>query len=128
MIVTLPIALYLLLTSVAVLFQLALALGAPWGAYTLGGRFPGQLPPRMRLAALAQMLVLLLFAAIVLARAGLGFEVLYPFSRMAIWFVAGFFVLGSIANLATPSRGERLLWGPVNVLLLLAAIVIGSGP
>ncbi|MCX7792135.1 MAG: hypothetical protein N2378_15990 [Chloroflexaceae bacterium] len=123
----LPVALYLVLTAVAVLFQLALALGAPWGAYTLGGRFPGQLPPRMRLAALAQMLVLLLFAAIVLARAGLAFEILYPFSRVAIWFVAGFFVLGSIANLATPSRGERLLWGPVNVLLLLAVILIALG-
>ncbi len=124
---TLPVALYLVLTAVAVLFQLALALGAPWGAYTLGGRFPGRLPPRMRLAALAQMLVLLLFAAIVLVRAGLVFEGLYPFSRVAVWFVAGFFVLGSIANLATPSRGERLLWGPVNVLLLLAAILVAVG-
>ncbi|MCS6880915.1 MAG: hypothetical protein RMK84_18055 [Oscillochloridaceae bacterium] len=125
---TLPVALFLILTAVAALFQLALALGAPWGAYTLGGRFPGQLPPRMRLAALAQMLALLLFAAIVLARSGLAFEVLYPFSRVAIWFVAGFFVLGALANLATPSRGERLLWGPVNVLLLIAAILIAIGP
>jgi hypothetical protein len=33
-------------------------------------------------------------------------------------------VLGSIANLATSSRGERLLWGPVNVIMLLASTVI----
>ncbi len=75
----------------------------------------------VRLAALAQILVLLLFATVVMARSGLAFSAIYPFSRVAIWFVAGFFVLGSIANLASPSSGERLLWTPVNVIMLLAA-------
>lgn len=60
----------------------------------------------MRLAAVAQMLVLLLFAAIVLVRAGLAFEGLYHFSRVAIWSVAGFFVPGSIANLARRAGGS----------------------
>lgn len=106
-----PAAVFLALTVIVILFQLALALGAPWGAYTLGGKFPGKLPPRIRLAALAQIVVLLLFATVVLARSNLAFSAIYPFSRVAIWFVAGFFVLGSIANLAAPGRGERLLWG-----------------
>ena len=78
----------------------------------------------MRLAALVQLLIALLFAAVALARSGLALEGLYSFSRVTIWFVAGFFVLGSIANLTTPSKGERLLWGPVNVALLMAAIFI----
>ncbi len=59
-----------------------------------------------------------------LARSGLALSALYPFSRIAIWFVVAFFVLGAIANLTTPSRGERLLWGPANVAMLLAVILI----
>jgi hypothetical protein len=110
------------------LFQLALALGAPLGEYTLGGRFPGTLPPKIRVAALAQILVMVLFAFIVLVRVGLIFGELYTISRVAIWFVVGFFVLGSLANLSTPSKRERLVWGPVNVLLLMVTIVIALGP
>jgi hypothetical protein len=36
-------------------------------------------------------------------------------------------VLGSLANLSTPSKRERLVWGPVNVLLLMVTIVIALG-
>ena len=125
---TIPVVVFLILTAIGALFQLALALGAPWGEYTLGGRFPGKLPPKIRVAALAQILVMILFALIVLVRAGLIFSQLYAVSRVAIWFVVGFFVLGSLANLSTPSKRERLVWGPVNVLLLMMAIVIALGP
>lgn len=106
------------------MFQLALALGAPWGAYTLGGKFPGQLPAKLRVAALVQILVMVVFALIVLVRAGLIFSGLYAIGRVAIWFVVVFFVLGTFANLSTPSKGERLLWGPVNVLMLMMTIII----
>lgn len=77
---TIPVTIFLVLTAVVILFQLALALGAPWGEYTVGGRFPGKLPPKMRLAALAQLVILLLFAAVALARSGLALE---SFTRLA---------------------------------------------
>ena len=32
---------YALATAVVVGFQVALAAGAPWGEYAMGGRFPG---------------------------------------------------------------------------------------
>lgn len=48
------------------------------------------------MAALVQILILALFGAIVLARPGLALSAIYPFSRVAIWFVAGFFMPGSI--------------------------------
>lgn len=110
---TVPVVLFLALSTVAILFQLALALGAPWGEYTLGGKFPGKLPSKMRIAALAQIVVLMLFGAIVLARSGLTFRALYPFSRTAIWFVAGFFVLGVLSR--TPptissGNGRPTVW------------------
>jgi hypothetical protein len=75
-------------------FKLALALGAPLGEYTLGGRFPGRLPGQMRAAALVQILILFVFAFLVVVRAGLAFEQYYPIARIGIWFVVAFFVLG----------------------------------
>ena len=54
---------FVTLTLFVVLFQLALAAGAPWGELTMGGAFPGQLPPRMRVAAFASGLLLAAFGA-----------------------------------------------------------------
>jgi hypothetical protein len=109
---------------IVALFQFSLALGAPWGEYTLGGRFPGQLPPKMRIAALIQIIILFVLAFIVLLKSGLAFNQFYSISKIGIWFVVAFFVLGSILNLATPSKKERMIWGPVNILLLVASIVV----
>ena len=33
-------------------FQLALAFGAPLGEFTLGGKYPGKLPPKIRVLTL----------------------------------------------------------------------------
>ena len=41
-------------------FQLALAFGAPWGSYAMGGAFPGRMPPRMRVAAVVGLAVFVL--------------------------------------------------------------------
>jgi hypothetical protein len=116
---------FLILSIIGALFQMALALGAPLGDYTLGGKYPGKLPLKIRLAALFQILIMALFVGIVLTRSGFIFENLYNASRIAIWFVVGFFVLGTIANLSSPSIKEKRLWGPVNIMMLILSIVIG---
>ena len=62
-------------------FQLALALGAPWGRYAMGGAFPGRMPPRMRIAAVVQAGLIALLAVVVLSAAGLvvpDLAVAYP--------------------------------------------------
>ena len=43
---------------VAIAFQVLLALGAPWGAYAMGGTYPGRFPPGMRVVAAVQAAVL----------------------------------------------------------------------
>lgn len=121
---TIAVAIFLSLCANVALFQLALALGAPWGEYTMGGRFPGKLPPKMRVAALMQIVVLLVLAFIVLIRSGWALSQFYSSGKTGIWFVAAFFVLGSFLNLSTPSKGERVIWGPVNILLLTTSIII----
>jgi hypothetical protein len=43
---------YAIITLTVVAFQIALAAGAPWGAFAMGGAFPGQFPPALRIVAL----------------------------------------------------------------------------
>lgn len=125
---TIAATIFLGLCALAALFQLALALGVPWGEYTMGGRFPGRLPPKMRFAALLQIIILIVLAFIVLIKSGGAFSQFYSISKTAIWFVVGFFVLGSFVNLLTPSKGERAVWAPVNIMLLIASIIVGLSP
>lgn len=119
-----PALIFVGLITIAILFQLALALGAPWGAYAMGGKFPGRLPARMRGMVVVQALILGVFAAVVVARSGAALQDMHTFSRVAIWLVVGFFVLGSVANLVTPSKQERAVWAPVNIALLVSATLV----
>ena len=68
-------------------FQVALALGVPWGTYAMGGAYPGQFPPAMRLASAIQALLWVLFVGKVLARADITFRRLARASRWMVWVV-----------------------------------------
>jgi hypothetical protein len=110
------------ITGLVCLFQLALALGAPWGRFAMGGAFPGTLPPAMRVAALVQIGVLALVALVVLARAGLVLPRWRPASRWLAWVVVALTAVAVTLNLITPSGGERMIWAPVAIVMLLAAL------
>lgn len=105
-------------------FQFALALGAPWGAYAMGGAFPGTFPPAMRGAAVVQALVILLIAAIVLARAGLVLAAWKPASTWAIWIVVAFSGVSLVLNAISPSAGERGVWVPVAIVMLVTSLAV----
>lgn len=110
-------------------FQVALVLGAPWGELTLGGRWRGPLPARVRAVPVVSALLLLLCAAVIAARAGLAFAAIGPYAAVGAWIVVGVCALGTLANAVTPSRRERALWLPVvSPMLALAAIVAIAGP
>jgi len=112
------------LIGITVLFQLALALGAPWGEYAMGGRYPGKWPLKLRVFGIAQILILLFIELIVLIRAGMLLPGYYQISRLASCFIVGFFFLSFGLNVSTSSKGERLLWAPTSLLLLVASLVI----
>jgi hypothetical protein len=118
---------YAAATAVVAAFQIALALGAPWGAYAMGGAFPGQFPPAMRVAALVQAGILIGLAGIVLARAGIALRTWERVSRWMIWVVVGFSALSLVLNLITPSAGERMLWAPVAFVLLVCSLLVATG-
>lgn len=115
---------YLTVTVGAVAFQVALALGAPWGAYAMGGRFPGRLPAPMRVAAVVQAVVLGLLAAVVLARAGLALEAWAGAAAWLVWVVVAFSALSLLLNSLTPSAAERRLWVPVALLMLASSLLL----
>jgi hypothetical protein len=115
---------YAIVCLVVVAFQLALAAGAPWGEYAMGGAFPGQFPPALRIAAIVQAALLAGMAAVVLARAGLILPRWARASRWLVWVVVAFAALSLILNLLTPSAGERALWAPTALLLLISSAAV----
>lgn len=115
------------LIAIVILFQLALAAGAPWGSYAMGGKFPGKYPPAMRIAAIFQIMILVLIAFIVLSKSGLILPEWLPFTNSAIWVVVAFSFIGTILNLITRSVWERRIWAPVTVLLLVSSFIVAGG-
>ena len=116
--------LYAIITLAIVAFQIALAAGAPWGAFAMGGAFPGQFPPAMRIAAIIQAALLIGFALVVLARTGIILPKWLRASRWLAWVVVAFSALSLILNLITPSAGERAIWAPVAFLMLISSGIV----
>ncbi len=105
-------------------FQLALAAGAPWGRFAMGGAYPGQFPPPLRVGAVVQAALIALFAAVVLSTAGLAFESIARRAPWAIWVVVAFSAVSLVLNLITRSSGERAIWAPVAVVMLVTSVVV----
>jgi len=118
---------YAVVSAGVIAFQIALAAGAPWGAYAMGGAFPGQFPPELRVAAVVQALILGLFALVVLARAGIALPKWSRTSRWFIWVVVAFSGLSLILNTITPSAGERAVWAPVALIMLVSSVIVALG-
>jgi hypothetical protein len=119
---------YALATLVVVGFQVALAAGAPWGEYAMGGRIPGRFPPPMRVAAVVQAVVLSLLALVVLDAAGLvalGWTAALPW---LIWAPVVVSAISAAMNAITPSRVERRLWLPVGLVLLVSSLAVALAP
>ena len=115
---------FCIFTAVGVIFQFALALGTPWGELAMGGKFPGSFSPLMRASALAQMMLLVLMALVVLIRSGLILNELFELSKSAIWFVVALCVVSAFLNTITPSKKERMLWSPVTIVLVICAFIV----
>jgi hypothetical protein len=115
---------FTVVTSLAAGFQFGLALGAPWGAYAMGGRFPGAFPPLMRVAAFLQAVLLVLMVLIVLSRAGFVFPQWAAVSALAVWVVVVVSAVALVLNTMTPSRDERRIWAPVSGVMFVCSLVV----
>jgi hypothetical protein len=113
------------LLGVVILFQLALAAGAPWGAAAYGGRAArddGRLPTRYRVASAATALVLtgalwlVLAASAVISAAPLSENLL----GVGVWVLVGLFALNTAGNLAGRHPVER--WGAGGITAVLTIL------
>jgi len=110
------------------LFQMALALGAPWGSAAWGGGFGAVLPARMRVASgVAGIVIYPLAVVYVLASSELvDADWLPGAGSVAMWILVVFFGIGSLANFASRSRIERI-WGPVSLVIAVCCGFIAVG-
>jgi hypothetical protein len=113
---------FALVTGMVVAFQVALALGAPWGSYAMGGAFPGRMPPPLRVAAMIQGILLAVLAIVVLADAGLLVVPILDEWPWLIWVPVAVSGVAVVLNGSTRSRGERRIWLPVALVLLLSSL------
>ncbi len=114
---------FTIFTGIVIIFQGCLAAGAPWGEAAMGGKFPGKYPPKMRVVAVINMIILGFMAAVVLSEANLLFPQLQAISGIGIWVVVLFFLVGTILNTITPSKIERI-WAPVALIQLITSFVV----
>ena len=116
-----------LFTTLALLvaaFQLALALGVPWGEVTWGGRFAGRLPYSMRAAAVVSLALMVTFAATLEVRAGNFWPAARGVSRKLAWGIVASCGLGVLMNAMTPSVWERIIWLPVVSVMLVCSLIV----
>lgn len=116
-----------LLVVVAV-FQLALALGCPFGKAAWGGGHDGVLPPRLRAAsAFVGLVVYPAVIAVVLSASGVIDADLVPGrGAVTMWVLTAIFLLGAMANVASRSRVERW-WAPVALMIAACCVAIALG-
>jgi cell shape-determining protein MreD len=115
---------YGIVSLVVIAFQIALASGAPWGEYAMGGAFPGQFPPELRVAAVVQAVILALLALVVFSRAGVALPKWERTSRRLVWVVVAFSAISLVLNTITPSTGERAIWAPVALIMLVCSMIV----
>jgi hypothetical protein len=108
------------------LFQLALALGAPLGRAAWKGSHV-RLPRGLRIASAFAVVFWVLAALVVLGRAGLASPLSLPIARWGTWILVGLLPLGAVMNVASPSKWERFVWGPVALILAVLCFVVARG-
>jgi len=78
----------------------------------------------MRVAAVVQALIIVMLGAVVLARAGLVLPAWQSATAWAIWIVVAFSGLSFLLNAISPSAGERKVWVPVAVVMLVCSLFV----
>jgi hypothetical protein len=110
-------------------FEVALAVGAPWGHAAWGGAH-AELSTAQRGGSAVAILVWTIAAVIVLGRSGLwGAGHLVRVFRWGSWFLVAASAIAALLNFASQSRWENLIFGPTALILtVLCAIVARGGP
>jgi hypothetical protein len=116
----------LLLLGALAVFQALLATGLPLGRFAWGGQHD-VLPAHLRTGSVVSIVLYAVFAVLILQAAG-ALRLLPPgVVGVAIWVLAGYFVLGIAMNAISRSRSERLVMTPVVAVLAACCLVLAVG-
>jgi hypothetical protein len=112
---------------ILVLFQAALAAGAPWGRASWGGRYE-RLPANLRISSAVAVVVWLGAALIVLDRGGLPLlDVPDVVSYWGTWALVPLLIIGALVNFASSSPYERFGWGPFALVVAVLVFFVAVG-
>jgi hypothetical protein len=108
-------------------FQLLLAAGAPFGEAAWSGATEGQLSRGLRVGSAISIVVYAVAAALILRRAGFWVRgVSRRLARVGSWVLVVLLALGMFANFLSQSPWERLLLGPITLVLAGLCLVVAS--
>lgn len=114
-----------ILYSLITAFQLALALGAPWGKAAFGGAVE---QPGLELRASSVVAVIIWSAAALVVLRRVGFNVWAPLPKkalpVAVWVLVALSAVSVLLNAITPSALERAIWLPFALVLTAALTVV----
>ena len=107
-------------------YQVALALGAPFGRAAWGGTHHGTLPPGLRVASAVGAVLWGLAAMISLQRVGRSsvLPVGPTFIRRATWGLVVLSFISAVANFASQSAVERFILAPVAIALAVLCFIV----
>lgn len=97
-------------------FQTALAAGAPWARASYGGAHRGRLPDRLRAVSGGAALAYAGLACLVLSGRGSLRLRSRTFTTLTVWMT-----VGVLANGASRSNVERMIWTPLSAAAALLA-------
>ena len=108
-----------------VLFQLALALGAPWGRAAYGGQ-SARLPVRLRVASAVAAVIWSGVALCVLRYGGFAVWAPVPDAWLPVvsWVVVALGAIAIVMNAITRSSLERAIWLPVSILMFATVLTV----
>ncbi len=112
------------LYALTIILQLLLASGILPITMAWGGREP-VLTTNLRIASVVSAALLLFFIYIIRRRAGLVIDApITLLVKVSSWLITVFSALNFLGILASLSSGEKILFGPISFLLLVACILV----
>ena len=116
----------LLLLGIAGLY-LALALGAPLGAYAWGGEHRGVLPQRLRTGSLVLTPLIVAMAVFVFIASGVVLPEWRRSMTWAVWVAFVFAVMITAASWRSKSREEKRIMAPVCLVVAGCLLMVQFG-
>jgi hypothetical protein len=105
-------------------FQVALALGAPFGRAAFGGADAGRLAPDLRLVSTVAAAFWLLAAVHALSRGGVTSRFPRAGNRRVTWVLVVVTTVGALMNAASSSPWERYGWAPCTLALAILCLLL----